>query len=330
MQPPKFWYKPAGLRAKMLGPLSSIYARSTKKRLDEGQPVSLGIPVICVGNINAGGTGKTPTVIAIVERLKTLGLNPHIVTRGFGGTVIGPMRVSERDDLAEQVGDEPLLLSAFTTTWVSRDRGKGGLAAEQAGADIVILDDGHQNPGLKKNVSIICVDALRGFGNGRVIPSGPLREPVSEGMSRGDILLSIGPSQSQEQFKTQWSDEISLPHIQGQLEPMQTGMDWAQERVLAFAGIGNPEKFFQTVRQLGANVVKTEALEDHQALTPAIMQRLLADAANLGAQLVTTEKDASRLPPDLRHTILTIPVRLELNDWAPLDTLIERCIASDL
>lgn len=322
MQPPKFWYQPPGLRAKMLSPLSAVYARGTRNRLEQGEPVKLDVPVICVGNINAGGTGKTPTVIALIERLKAAGHVPHIVTRGYGGTVIGPMRVSERDDLAEQVGDEPLLLSAFATTWVARDRGAGGLAAANAGADVVVLDDGLQNPQLHKDVTIICVDAMRGFGNGRVLPAGPLREPIETGMARADIVLSLGPKPSQEQFRSNWHHVLSLPHIEGSLEPLQTGMDWTGERVMAFAGIGNPEKFFHTVREVGANLVKTEALDDHQPLTPALMQRLMADAVRQNAQLVTTEKDAARLPPELRQTILTLPVRMEVSDWAPLDALI--------
>lgn len=322
MQPPKFWYEPPGIRAKLLSPLAAIYARATRKRLDQAQPVQLEIPVICVGNINAGGTGKTPTVIAIVERLTAAGRTPHIVTRGYGGTVVGPMRVSERDDLVEQVGDEALLLSAFAPTWVSRDRGKGGLTAAKAGADVVVLDDGLQNPSLAKDVTVICVDAMRGFGNGLVLPAGPLREPIELGMARGDIVLSVGPEASQEQFRTNWHHAITKPQMKGNLRPLQTGIDWTDQRVLGFAGIGNPEKFFHSLREAGATVVKTEALDDHQPLTPSLMKRLAADAANTGAQLVTTEKDAARLPPDLRQTILTFPVRMEIDDWTPLDDLL--------
>jgi len=213
-------------------------------------------------------------------------------------------------------------LSAFATTWVARDRGKGGEAAAAAGADVIVLDDGLQNPTVEKDITVICVDAMRGFGNGLVLPAGPLREPIQTGMERGDILLSVGPPASQEQFRTAWHHAVTLPHIQGALHPLKTGMDWKDERVLAFAGIGNPEKFFHSLRDVGANLVRAEALEDHQPLTPALMQRLLAEAASTGAQLVTTEKDAARLPPELRHTIMTFPVRMEIEDWGPLDDLI--------
>lgn len=325
MRAPGFWWRAPdrpGLLPRLLAPLGWLYAAGTARRLR--QPgYAPRVPVICVGNLTAGGAGKTPTVIALVERLSARGRKVHVVSRGYGGSLEGPLRVEEAKHSAAEVGDEPLLLSAFAPVWIARDRAAGVRAAEEAGAEVILMDDGFQNPAVKPALSLIVVDAARGFGNARCIPAGPLREPVATGLARADLVLTIGDPEAQARFDATGST-LGKPRLKGRLQPLQMGMDWKGERVLAFAGIADPSRFFATLRAEGAEVIRGEALGDHETLSETLLRRLELEAAGAGAQLVTTEKDAARLPPQWRPKVLTLVVRLRIEDWSALDAQFDR------
>ena len=184
------------------------------------------------------------------------------------------------------------------------------------------MDDGFQNPGLAKDLSIVVVDAGYGFGNGRVMPAGPLREPVADGLARADLVLALGPAASRQGFAARWP--AARPLVGGELVPLATGMDWRGLRAVAFAGIGRPEKFFATLRAAGAEIVAAHGFGDHEPFDRRILARLEAEATAARAQLVTTEKDAVRLPPGFRPKVLVLPVRLEVEDWGPVDAALHR------
>lgn len=323
MKAPAFWDR-SGWPAWLLAPLAALFAAATARRVARGAGYRPPCPVICVGNLSAGGTGKTPVVIALVEMLTRQGLRVHVVSRGFGGRLAGPVAVDPARHGADDCGDEPLLIAAFAPVFIGRDRAAAARMAA-AGADVIVMDDGHQNPEPARDLSLVVVDAATGFGNGKVIPAGPLREPVAAGLARADAVVLVGDDAAQAEFAREWP--LRLPVLPARLQVLETGLDWAGMRVLGFAGIGRPEKFFATLRGLGVDLVRGVALDDHQPLSDALITRLSSDARREGAQLVTTEKDAVRLPERFRTEVLTLPVRLHFDDPQAVEALLGQVLA---
>lgn len=317
MRAPEFWAEDGALAA-LLAPLGAGYDLAGRLRRSFAHPVSVGIPVVCVGNLVAGGAGKTPVVLALVEAFAGRGRAVHCLTRGYGGRSPGPRRVDPAHDSATAVGDEALLLARAAPCWVARNRIAGARAAAEAGAQVVVMDDGFQNPTLAKDLSLIVVDGAYGFGNRRVMPAGPLRESAARGLARADAVVLLG------------SDECNLaprlgarlPLITARLEPRPGSERLAGRKVLAFAGIGRPQKFFETLAGLGAEVVGTRAFADHHPYHEAEIRELLARAESLGALPVTTEKDAARLAPEARQGIETLAVAVVWDDPAALGALL--------
>jgi len=316
---PQFWHQSPGVLAYGLWPFGWLYGAATAWRQNQAsQALQAPCPVICVGNINAGGTGKTPVVLALAEHLKKRGQQVVVLSRGYGGRVSQPVLVDPKAHGAAEVGDEPLLIAAFCPVVVARKRAEGLALAMAQNPDVILLDDGFQDPTVNKDLSILVVDAALGFGNGFCVPAGPLREPLAKGLARADLCLSIGEAAAQRRFAALGPEHGHL-RIEGQIKPLLTGMPWQGLPVFAFAGIAHPEKFFATLRDLGANILGCEALSDHEPLSLPLMKRLAAKARSLNAQLVCTEKDAARLPAQYQREVLALPVRLEIKDWSKID-----------
>jgi len=325
MKAPRFWSNPAGRpgwQARLLSPAAWLWRLGAWWRGRGVVPYRAPVPVVCIGNLTAGGAGKTPMVAALLARLVAQGCEPHVVSRGHGGSLARshkgrPHLVDPDRDSHGDVGDEPLLLAAFAPVWVARDRAAGVRAAVTAGAGLILMDDGFQNPSVIKDRSILMVDAESGFGNARLIPAGPLREPVAGGLARADAVVLVGTGSERETAAGRWPGLAGA--VAARLVPRRTGLSLAGERVLAFAGIGRPDKFFATLGAMGAEIVEAVAFADHCDYSPAVLRRLRRRALAEGAMLVTTEKDAVRLPVAFRPEVVVVQVHLELEDWAAID-----------
>lgn len=317
---PGFWWgedpTPA---ARLLAPLGTVYGALAARRMarDGTEPPC---PVVCIGNFTLGGAGKTPTALAVAGLLGDLGRRPAFLSRGYGGRLAGPVRVDPAHHGAAEVGDEPLLLARAAPAIVARDRVAGARACRAAGADIIVMDDGLQNPSLAKTLAIAVVDGAVGLGNGRVCPAGPLRAPAAAQWRRVHAALVIGEGAPGARVLAEAS-ERGLPALRGRLVPDPAAAASFRGRpVLAFAGIGRPEKFFATLREAGASLRETRAFPDHHAFTAAEAEALAAEAAAKDLLLVTTEKDRVRLPPAL--PVATLPVGLVLEEPEALSALL--------
>ncbi|HEX6442262.1 MAG TPA: tetraacyldisaccharide 4'-kinase [Stellaceae bacterium] len=321
MRAPEFWHEPPGLIAGLLAPFGMAFDAASRLRRAIVRPYRAPVPVICVGNLVAGGSGKTPIVMSLAGALAVRGVVVHVVSRGYGGRLSGPIQVDPAVHDAAQVGDEPLLIAAHAPCWVSRDRAAGVRTAVEAGAEAILLDDGFQNPSVAKDLTFIAVDSGYGFGNGQVIPAGPLREQVSAGLTRANAIVAIGG-----QEEAHGLAGAPCPILNAELRAV-AGERFAGERIVAFAGIGRPEKFFASLRELGAKVAGEQQFPDHHPFRESDLVRLRDMADREHARLVTTAKDWVRLPPSLRGGIEVLEVEVRWRDPSALERLLWDCLA---
>jgi tetraacyldisaccharide 4'-kinase len=284
------------------------------------KPYRSSLPVICIGNFTTGGAGKTPAALAVAQILRNAGQRPVFLTRGYGGATSGPHLVDPSHDTAQKVGDEPLLLACVAPTIVCADRAEGAKLAENQDASVIIMDDGFQNPGLAKTLSLIVVDGVTGLGNEHVIPAGPLRASLGFQLSHADGIILVGEGEAVERVLT-LAEEASLPVLKAEITP-DTDDTWLKNKPLvAFAGIGSPDKFFRTVESSGGRLMKRMPYPDHHPYTQQDAIKLLGLAAQCGAQLVTTQKDLVRIEGDgelnkLKGASRAVSVKLHFKDMA--------------
>jgi tetraacyldisaccharide 4'-kinase len=312
MREPGFWHGPSSLNAHLLKPLAALYGAVAAKRLRR-KGLNAGIPVLCVGNYNVGGAGKTPTVLALAKLMRELGETPVVLSRGYGGELRGPVRVDPVRHAASDVGDEPLMLAGHLPVVVSRKRADGVPLARSRGATVILMDDGFQSPAIVKDASLIVIDSERGIGNGQVFPAGPLRAPLRPQLARTDALIVVGNGSAAEPVATEIAAQ-SKPVLSAHLKSDEAQVAQLRgKRVLAFAGIGDPTRFFNTLRASGIEVAGQRAFADHHPYSQAEIESLLAEAKGEALTLVTTEKDLARLR-DRAQQIVPFRVTLEFND----------------
>lgn len=314
--PPRFWHSDAW-PARLLSPLGTVVAHLTARRL--AQPGwRAPVPVICCGNATVGGAGKTTVALDLATRLQGRGIAVHILSRGYGGRLKGPVRV-EPVHTAGMVGDEPMLLAQVAPTWIGADRAASARAAVAAGAEALLMDDGLQNPGLVQDAGLLVIDGATGFGNGRVMPAGPLREPAAAAAARCRAAIMIG----MDQRRARAALPASLPVLHAWLAPDQA---LHGQRVVAFAGIARPAKFHATLLQAGATLAATIDFPDHHKFSLKDLQAILARARHFDATPVTTPKDAVRLPPLWRAQVKAVGVTLVWADEAALESLLAEIV----
>lgn len=309
MKAPFFWSagldpysrEAAPLTRAILTPLSALYAYITARKIAKAVPFVSALPVICIGNVTTGGNGKTPVAKAIRDLLNARGLPAATLSRGHGGKLKGPLKVDPLQHTAHLVGDEPMMLAKSGETWISRDRVAGATEINKGNARVVIMDDGHQNPSLHKDISLLVIDAGAPFGNGYVVPKGPLREPVAKSLMRADGVILMGDGPVPEVVKTS-----EMPVHRCALKPVNRAP--VAGRLIAFAGIGRPQRFFDGLRAAGADVRDDVQFADHHRYSEADLKRLRAMAVSEGARLITTEKDFARIAPEHQADIIVFQV----------------------
>ncbi len=331
MREPAFWWRPGS--GGLLSPLAGLYGAAAALRL-RASGIGVGVPVICLGNLTVGGAGKTPAALAIVRLLLAAQERPFCLSRGYGGRLRGPARVNPATHSAADVGDEPLLLARLAPTIVSRDRAAGARAARLGGASVIVMDDGFQNPSLVKDLAIVLLDGRRGVGNGRVIPAGPLRAPLHAQIARAHALLVVGrPEERAAAVVAELARGRGIAVFHGRLEPDRDTLAALRGRkVLAFAGIADPEKFFSTVAAAGVALAERASFPDHHRYAAGEAQALITRADEEGLVLLTTEKDLARLAGDpplaaLANRATALPVRLLVDEQREFERMVLNVLA---
>jgi tetraacyldisaccharide 4'-kinase len=327
MREPAFWHRPPSWTSLLLTPLGAIYGLIAGWRL-HGEGFDAGIPVLCVGNYHLGGAGKTPMVLALTKLLRELGETPVVLSRGYGGRLHGPLKVDPERHQAADVGDEPLMLAATVPVAVARDRIDGVALARSQGASVILMDDGFQNPAISKDASLIVIDSDRGLGNGCVFPAGPLRARLAPQLERTDALIVIGKGAAAAPVAAAIAARktpVLAAHLQAEEASVKS---LSGKRALAFAGIGDPSRFFRTLRGCGIEIAHERAFPDHHPFLQTEIESLIAEAGRDGLTLVTTEKDLARLRqageglPLWAREIVPFKVTLEFDDAALLRKLV--------
>ena len=326
LKAPRFWYKKNDtLISNSLYPLSLLFRFGTKIRAILSSKKKSALPVICIGNIVVGGAGKTPVAIKMGELLKKNGYNPHFVSKGYGGIESNNILIKEWHS-AKSVGDESLLLSEIAPTWIGKDRNRSFILAKENGANCIIMDDGFQNPTLQKDFSIIIINGEQGFGNKRVIPSGPLRESISRGISRANLIVVIG------EISNDVKDKIpnTVPLIHAQFKISKDNKIYKNQKITAFAGIAYPDKFYNSLLEEGAILEKKISYPDHHIFDENDMLHL-AEIANLTKSvLVTTKKDFVRIPKPYRSLVSTLDGAVEFEDEGLLVEIITNLLENKI
>ncbi len=321
MRPPDFWHQRQSLLARGLVPVSWLWRLGALGRRLWVHPARVSVPVICVGNLTIGGAGKTPVVLHLAACLQAQARRPHLIGHGYGGRLPGPERVDPKRHQVTDVGDEALLLAETAPTWIGHNRQSSAAAAVAAGADVLVLDDGYQDPGLRKDLSLVVVDGGFGFGNGRVVPAGPLREPLASGLRRADAVVVLGPDRAG--VVDSIGPDIPVLHA-----------DWvfleravlSGHRVRAFCGIGLPDKFRASLQEMGCRIEEMQIFADHHPYRPGDIEPLLERARRSKSLVVTTQKDAVRVPTDLRANIVVSRVAVRWRHPDRLKALLDQTI----
>jgi len=328
LRTPREWYRRdqgrRGLVALLAVPAARLWTHATARRIARGAPADPGVPVICVGNLTVGGAGKTPIVRELTRRLIARGGDAHILTRGHGGRLGGPVRVDPARHDAADVGDEALMMASDAPVWVARDRAAGARAAAEAGARVIVMDDGHQNPAVAKALSLIVVDGETRdgewpFGDGAVVPAGPMREPLATGLARADAVIILLPADLPKANPDLVALFTGKPVLVARLAPLRPPPPGPQ---VGFAGIGKPWKMERALKAAGCDLVDFAPLADHQAPSERFLTFLANRAAALSAGLVTSEKDWARLTPAWRARVTPWLVAARFEEEATLDALL--------